>query len=29
VPGAAATVNVPVQTNLKASTVKAGINYLF
>jgi outer membrane immunogenic protein len=29
VPGAAATINVPVQTTLKASTVKAGINYLF
>ena len=30
VPGVgAATVNVPVQSSLKASTMKAGINYLF
>jgi outer membrane immunogenic protein len=30
VPGlGAATVNVPVQSSLKASTMKAGINYLF
>jgi outer membrane immunogenic protein len=29
VPPAALTVNVPVQSSLKASTMKAGINYLF
>ena len=28
-PGAALNVNVPVQSSLKASTMKAGINYLF